>query len=232
MGKDKVRTRIKSAETSDYDSLEKGEIYTKAKPFTVEELGRKKRRSWLKFLDKHKGKSVLIKMEMGNGQFREFLTADEGGFFIFNKSLYVFDYSLKYYIIERDIWAYDFNEFMSIPLRKKFQITEQLEKFLQPNIDSQKRRPLNPKVDINEIRTLVENSDIIDVEASLNPSVLKRFTDSEVIKQVLQGTMLGRIFKVMFVLIIIIAVFMLLILILMLYQSGIFGTVIESLNPK
>lgn len=182
------------------------------------------------FLKKNKGKVVLVKMELVTGQFREFLVLDELGSFVYRANRYVFDYSLKYYIIERDIWAYDFHEFLSIPLRKQFSLSDKMIKLISPAIDKTMKNPKKPHIDIDEVKALVESSEIIDVEASLNPATLKRFTDSEVIKQVLQGTMIGRIFKVMFVLIIILVVLTLLQVIITLWQSGVIDQVIGSIR--
>ena len=200
-----------------------GELYVKASPMNVQfALTKKSIRKQNKFYKKNIGKIVLIKMELGNGQFREFLASDQGGFFYFNKNQYIFDYEMKYYLIERNIWAYDYHEFLSLPIRKRFDISDKLEKELQPKIDSALKRPIPPPVDTSAIRTLIEESKLIDVEASINPTTLKRFTDSEVIKQVLQGTMLGKIFKIMFILIIVVAVFVFMLLLINLYSSGIF----------
>lgn len=188
-----------------------------------------------KFYRKNKGKICLIRMELGNGQFREFLAVDESGYFIWNKRLFVFDYSQKYYLIERDLWCYDFNENVSLPIRKSFYFSEKLEKEIgslisqaQAKIDAKARKNLNARVDVNELRNLIENTDLVDVEASFNPLTLKRFTDSEVIKQVLQGAMLSKFFKLMFAIIVILAVLALLTFIITVYQSGIIQDVVAK----
>lgn len=201
-------------------------FYYEAKAFTqTYGLSNGQIRKEKKIYTKNPDKVVLIKMEMANGQFREFLAVEDLGCFFYKKSQYVFDSAMKYFLIERNIWAYDFHEYLTLPLRKYFAISEKLEKLLQPEIDNARRKPLNPHVDVNEAKTLIENSQLVDVEASINPTTLKRFTDSEVIKQVLQGAMLGRIFKIMFILIIIMAVFLLMILLTTLYHAGIFEKV-------
>lgn len=199
------------------------EFYFIAKPFSAEYgLSATQLRKEKALYKKHPDKVVLIKMEMANGQFREFLAVEDLGCFYYRKSQYVFDVQMKYYIIERNIWAYDFHEYISLPLRKSFQISDKLEKLIQPEFDKAHKKPMNPHFNVNEIKTLIENSELVDVEASLNPTTLKRFTDSEVIKQVLQGAMLGRIFKIMFILIIVCAIFLLLLVIVNLYHAGIF----------
>jgi len=204
-------------------------LYYEARPFEVKyNLSKKQIRKEQKLFRKNLGSLVLIKMEMSSGQFREFLVPSYLDYFKYKTGLYVFDPSMKYYIIERDIWAFDFHELISIPLRKNFNISENLEKELQPEVDKSMRMPLKPNIDVNEIKTLIENSKLVDVEESINPMTLKRMTDSEVIKQVLQGAMLSRIFKIMFILIIIIAIFMVLLLVIQLYTSGIIGMVMDK----
>lgn len=176
------------------------------------------------------GNLVLIRMMMGNGMVREFIMVEDKGFFYYNKSMYVLDNAMKYYLIDRKIWSYDFHEYLSIPLKKSFVLSDKILNLIQPVYDEQRKKPVTPNIDTNEIKTVIENSGVVDVEASLNPTTLRRFTDSEVIKQVLQGAMLGRIFKVMFILIVITAVFMLILIILQLYTSGILDKIGSSLG--
>lgn len=213
-------------------------LYYPAHPMHLNfNLSRKKAKEQRKFMKRYEGEVVLIRMEMGTGQFREFLAHDEGGFFFFRRKEYILDSAMKYYIIERSIWGYDFHEFISIPIRKKFDLTDDVYTVMQPIVDAMQqeadrkaKKPLDVYIDEGKIKTLIENAQIVDVEASLNPLTLKRFTESEVIKQVLQGTMLGKIFKIMFVLIIILAVFGLIQLILSVYQSGIIEKLIGQFN--
>ena len=223
----KKRTEIKS----------ENKFYYEAEPFTSQyNLSKKTIKKELKLRKKNPENIVLIRMEMSNGMFREFLIIERFGCFSYKKNLYVLDNSMKYYLIDRDIWAYDFHEFLSLPLRKHLSLSDKLESLIQPeldklekhlqdDIDKAKKRPLKPHFNTDEIKTVIENADIVDVEASINPTTLKRFTDSEVIKQVLQGAMLGRIFKIMFVLVIIIAIFMFILILIQLYTSGIFDKV-------
>ncbi len=179
----------------------------------------------------HPDKVILIKMEMNNGFFREFEVAEDCGSFVWKNQRYVLDMEQKYYIIERNIWAYDFHESITLPIRKKIELNPEAEAFVS-KIEELHRKAINPKIPVNEIKKLVENSKIIDVENSLNPSVLRQFTESEVIKQVLQGAMLGKIFKIMFVLIIITLVLVLLDTIVSLYASGVFDAIKDMFNKK
>lgn len=213
--KDKLKDNVFYYESTKYEPL-------KDRPPWLHRKSYKEYQEQVKFIEKNKDKVILIKMEMSNGQFREFLVADDCGSFIYKKGRYVLDPPMKYYIIDRDLWAYDFHEFLSIPLRKKYTLTHEIESLLEPAISTAKKRPLNPRIDVNEVKMLIENAKVVDVENSINPLTLKRFTDSEVIKQVLQGAMLSKLFKIMFVLIIIVSIVMFLLLIVNLYSSGIF----------
>lgn len=203
--------------------LKNEKFYYEVIPFD-EKYGLKKKRirKERKLFRKERESVVLVRMEMSNGLYREFLVPEKSDGFVYKRRRYVFDPALKYYLIDRNIWSYDFAELLSIPLKKRYNISDKLDKLLNPEIERGMKRPLNPHIDINEVKTLIENSEIVDVEASINPTTLKRFTDSEVIKQVLQGAMLGRIFKIMFILIIVIAIFMLILILIQLYTSGIF----------
>ena len=179
------------------------------------------RRKHGKQLKKAPDKTVLIRMEMSNGMFREFLIEEDLGFFYFRKNQYVLDFPMRYFIIERNIWAYDFQEYISIPHKKKIVMSEDVEKLLK-KLELAFKKPKDARMEINEVKSLIENSKLIDMEDSLNPTTLKRFTDSEVIKQVLQGAALGKIFKIMFILTIIIGFLLLLTLLIVSYDAGLF----------
>lgn len=219
------------------ENMKKGVLYVPAKPF-IPEVQKGKWYQWKKnkaykrhkaLLENHKEKSVLVRMEMDSGRFSEFIVSEDEGYFMYNKSMYIFDLEQKYYIISRDIWAYDYHQSMSLPIRKKMILSDAVSEFLD-KIEDAGRNPMPPSVEVNDIKKIVENSGLIDVEASLNPTTLKRFTDSEVIKQVLQGAMLGKIFKLMFIFIIIIGILVLLMFFTDLYHAGVFDKIKGALK--
>lgn len=179
-----------------------------------------------KLKKKHPDNYILIRMEMNSGHFIEFYTIENNNNFIFRKKQYVIDISLKYYIKNRNVWAYDYHESLSIPLRNKVKLSEDINELLN-RVEDKSRKGINVKTDANEVSQLIENSEMIDVEKSLNPLTLQRFTESEVIKQILQGAVISRLLKVIFILVIIIAVFSVLHLLIYSYQSGLFDKIGE-----
>lgn len=195
---------------------------------------------WFQFLAKRKDKKlkkkypsslVLIRMELNSGKFIEFYGIEEFGSFVYNKKRYVIDENMKYYVINRDIWAYDYAEDLSLPIRKKMKLTEEGDKAVSL-IESEFRKPKNPRIPVSEIKTIIENSKVVDVENSLNPSILKRFTDSEVIKQVLEGASIGRLFKIILIIVIVIGILMLADLAVDMYDSGLFEKISESFKKE
>lgn len=209
--KPKAHKGIPLAETKD------DKFYVEAKQFDpTENMGWWAKRKYLK--QKKKESAVLIKMEMANGIFREFIVSDGAEYFYNKKNQYVLDEKHKYYILERDIWCYNFSEVISISYSQKLILSEEL----QDLIKKASLKPMKPHIPANEIKTLIENSKLVDVENSLNPTTLKRFTDSEVIKEVLQGAALGKIFKIIMILTIIIAILTLLTLLVSSYSAGVF----------
>lgn len=179
------------------------------------------RRKLAKMKKKNPDTLVLVKMEMNAGHFKEFYVAEKNEGFIMSEKQYIFDTSMKYYIKNRNIWAYDFHESLAIPLRKKMKFTEDIEAFLN-YLELKSRKNQKVSVDANEIKQLIENSQIIDVENSLNPSTLKRFMDSEVIKQILQGAVIGKILKILLIISIIAGVLVLIDVLVGLQSAGVF----------
>lgn len=210
----------------------------------IKKIGYSKEIKEQKIRKKYPDKVVLIKMEMSNGMFREILVLEDLGGFVFNKKQYVFDYTMKYFIIERNIWAYDFSEYLTLPYRRKKEISELTEniiarleylkqkgsneqiegiyKQLEERIGIDMRSPIFPHVNINEIKTLIENSNIVDVETSLNPLNAKRFIDSEAIKQALQAVGMNRFLKIIMIVLVVLGGITLIGFMITLWHTGVF----------
>lgn len=201
--------------------------------FTEKFTKRNEYKEWKKrqdLISRNPDSVVLIRMEMSNGNFREFEIPTQNNSFVFNEKRYILEEEKKYYIIERKMYAYDYCEFLSLPIRKKIQLNEETNQLIS-QIEKDFYKPQKPRVSSNEIRELIRNSpQFSDTENSINPYLLKQFTDGEIIKQALQGAMLGKIFKVMFVIIIIIGILSLVSFFIDMYHSGIFDAVKKSLN--
>jgi len=130
---------------------------------------------------KQPDKVVLIRMEMNNGQYKEFLVAeDEKEGFIHKGKKYIFDLDARYFVINSNMWAYDYHESLVIPIKRR--------------------------IPVNEIKATMESSNITEVENAINPVTLERFIKSEIAQGILQGATIGRLFKVMLILLIIILV--------------------------
>jgi hypothetical protein len=164
---------------------------------------------------------VLIRMELNNGRFTEFFAVEKEGSFFYKDCQYIMDLQQKFYLIERDIWAYDFHESMSLPIRKNLKVNDDIEELLT-KIEEASRLPKASRVPVDDIKTIIDSANLIDTETSLNPRVLRNFTIAELAKQIMQGAMLGKIFKIMFILVIVIAIIALINLIVSLYASGVF----------
>lgn len=189
--------------------------------------------------------AILIRMQISSGNWREFYAVEELGGFFYRKKMYIFDFKQRYYIIERETWAYDFHEWLTLPLKRKKEISEQTEKILariyflqkkEPNnrmlaelereveerLGKEMLAPVSAHYDIDEIKTMIETSGLIDVEDSLNPMVLERTVKSEAITQALRSLMVNRIFKIILILLIFMTVVTLLLLIITAWHSHLF----------
>ena len=145
--------------------------FSDSKGFIRRYFDRRKRR-------KHPDKVVLIRMEMNNGQYKEFIVIedDKNGFKHGGKK-YIFDLDAKYYVLDSNIWAYDYHESLVLPVKRT--------------------------IPVNRIKSLMEHSNITEVENAINPITLERFIKSEIAQGILQGATIGKLFKVILILLII-----------------------------
>lgn len=156
-----------------------------------------------KMKKKHPDKIVLIRMEMNNGQYREFpVIEDEKNGFKRNGNKYIFDLDARYYVIDSNIWAYDFHESLTMPVKRR--------------------------IPVNEIKSSMEHSNITEVENAINPVTLERFIKSEIAQGILQGAMIGKLFKVMLILIIITLVINGIDLVIDLMDSGVMAEIMAK----
>lgn len=161
-------------------------------------LNRRKKR-------KHPEKVVLIRMEMNNGQFKEFcVVEDEKDGFKYKGKKYIFDLDARYYVIDSNIWAYDFHESLTLPVKRT--------------------------IPVNRIKSLMEHSDITEVENAINPVTLERFIKSEIAQGILQGASIGKLFKVMLIILFIIVFLSAIDFIVGLWDSGIIQQLMDKAN--
>lgn len=181
-------------------------FYFEAKPFSYWKkkfsLRRWKERRMLK---KFPQKVVLVRMEMNNGTHREFLVKDDASGFTYNGGRYVFDLENRYWVTDSLIWAYDFHESISISLRTELKPNDELMEYIS-DLEKDSKKGIKKKLPINELKETIEQSGITQVENSINPIVLERVIKSEIIQAILQGSALGRLFRVLLIIVIIIVI--------------------------
>lgn len=191
-----------------FDDLDKEDFYFKAKPFTY--FTRRKWTSWrgykeAKMLKKFPDKVVLIRMEMNNGTNREFLVLDEATAFVFRGGRYVMNLEDRFWVVDSNIWAYDFHESISISVSSKLKPNPDLLKYID-QLKENTKKSIKNQIPANELKEIIEQSGISEVESSISPIVLERLIKSEIVQAILQGSALGRLFRVLLILIIIIVI--------------------------
>lgn len=193
--------------------LKKDKFYYEAKLHTYF-----KKKKWYKFniiltkkwkenrlLKKFPAKIVLVRIEMNNGTHREFLVKDDASGFTFNGGRYVFDLDDRYWVVDSLTWAYDFHESLSISLKNIVKPNPDLVKLVD-DLEQESKKGIKKRIPVNDIKETIEQSGVTEVENSLNPIVLERVIKSEIIQAILQGSALGRLFRVILILIIIILI--------------------------
>ena len=140
-----------------------------------------RRKLILRKAKKNSASIVLIRMEMNNGRHREFIVKEdiEKGGFMFNKGRYIFDLESKYFIVDSNIWAYDYHESFSLPVKRIIPVDD-----LKKGI---------------ELKNEAE-----EVDHSSNPKTLHRFILAEIAQGIMRGASLGALFKTLVIIVIIV----------------------------
>jgi len=187
--------------------MENDKFYFEAKPFNYFKrsffsIRRFKEKRMLK---KFPAKVVLVRFEMNNGTTREFLVKDDASGFTYNGGQYVFDLENRYWVVDSLIWAYDFHESLSISMTTTLKPNDQLIEYIK-QLEEDSRKGIKKHIPINDLKETIEQSGITQVENSINPIVLERVIKSEIIQAILQGSALGRLFKVLLIISIIVLI--------------------------
>ena len=95
---------------------------------------------------------LLVNFELRNGNHRSFTIIDKQGEFRFLKCLYIIDQSLKYYNIDSKMWCLDYHQDYSLPVKRIIRV--------------------------ELIKKAIEDSNIIEAEASTNPSLIDTYVDA------------------------------------------------------
>lgn len=151
---------------------------------------------WIsKFKEKYRpAKCVLINFETLAGFHTHFLVTEKDGGFKYGVNQYVFDEELKYYVISAKLWAYDFHEGFTLPIKRR--------------------------IPINEIRKSIVSSKITDVEYATNPRLIKEFMTSKIAEGIMKGSALDSWMRQMKLFLIIVMVATIIHLILFVNASG------------
>lgn len=221
---DKLITKEKFENTKFYVEADARDYFIRSK-WTIRYWIERRRRK------KKPHKIVLVRFELNNGKFREF-TVPQTDSFLYAGNRYIFDLKLKYQNLDAGgIWCYDFHESLCLPIKQTIKFTDEIEKLIiKINSSSKKQlsKPLDKRIDINDIKDSIESSGVIETETSLNPTVLQRLIESEIAQGVLRGATLGRTIKILFILVIIILLVTSIDVLVDVSTSGL----IEDLNPS
>jgi hypothetical protein len=149
-------------------------------------------------------RTVLVRMQLKNGRHKEFIAVeDEKKGFIYNSGRYVFDDDAKYFVIDSNIWAYDYHESIAFPIHRSIP-AESIKKALE------------------------SKSSVTEVENAVDPAILERFIRSEIAQGILRGASLGALFKMLVVLVIIVLLIVFIDVAVDIYASGI----IQNMRSK
>jgi len=141
-------------------------------------------------------KIILINMELRNGFHSTFLVAEKGEGFKYKGGKYLFDGEMQYFHLSAKMYAYDYHQDLSIPLRRR--------------------------VPVGDIKKAMDESGITEVPYALNPKTLERFAVSKIAEGILRGAELDDFFKFIRLMVIIILVVVVIHLLLFAQKSGIF----------
>jgi len=179
----KIVERYVDSKGKRFDDIDKNEFYFKAKPYTYfwrsrwTWRGYKDRRMLKKFPDK----VILVRFEMNNGTHREFLIKDDASAFVFRNARYVLDLEDRYWVVDSNIWAYDFHESISISVTPRLKPNPELLKYIK-ELEENSKKSINKKIPVNELKETIEQSGVSEVENSINPIVLERLIKSEIVQ--------------------------------------------------
>lgn len=147
----------------------------------------------------HPASTALVNMELLNGFHKLFLVKEKDGGFKYKGKKYLFDNEAKYYLIDSKLWAYDYHETFSLPIKRVLPVTK--------------------------IRKTMEATGISEVEYATNPKTLEQFAVSKIAEGIMRGAELDAVFKFLKLMIIIILVVVVIHFLLYAQKSGIFDQV-------
>jgi len=209
------------------EELQDEKFYYEAKPFEYFHRGKFSYRGWKdrRKARKFPDKVILIRMEMNNGRHREFLIKADAEHFVFEKQKYYPDISNRYYIVDSNIFAYDFHQALTLSVKNEKVLNPEIRKFVE-QIEEDSKKGFKRKIDTEAIKETIEQSDISQIEGAVNPVVMERVGESQFVQMILQGATLGKLFKMLLILVIIILLVVAADMVIDLIDSGI----LEEIN--
>lgn len=147
----------------------------------------------------HRSKLLLIHMELRNGDHDQFVVAHQDGSFQYGKGDYLIDEACRYYHIPTGMYAMDYHEAFSLPIKRT--------------------------IDVGMIKNTIEQSGVSEVELQTNPTTLARFIESKIAEGVMKGQQIDDFLRSLKMLIIINVVIGAITLILFVAKTGILQSV-------
>ncbi len=217
-------------------TLESGKFYYESEPYYYFKHVKGRWRRWrdLRKARKNPHLAVRISMELNNGRHREFLAIeDEKRGFIYNKGRYVFDPDKKYYIVDSNIWGYDYHEELPVPIKKDVVLSDEIKDQIikiNDSIRDNSKKPVKRTYNIELIKELLSQSMLTDIKDAFNPQVLQRYLKSNFIEGLINSGNLPKLIRVFLVIMIIVAFLSLLTFGIMLYDSGLITKAVEAVR--
>lgn len=205
-----IRTKVIEEKAISEKDFKEDKFYYEAQPFQYFKRSKLSLRYWKdkRMARKYPDKVVLIRFQLNNGRHREFLVkSNEDGFF-YRGEKYIFDLENRYYVIDSNIWAYDFHEGFSLSVKNNLILNPELKKVFEDiekefKIKKESRKGYQRKIPTDLIKEIIEESEITQIENAVNPKILERVSESQFVQMILQGATLGKLFKMLLILVII-----------------------------
>ena len=141
--------------------------------------------------------TLMINMQLTNGQFMQFIVKIKNGGFIFDNGFYIIDDEKKYYNATSNKWCLDYHEELCFPIDKK--------------------------VNINEIKNAILESNEVELETAINPVSLQKFMESTVIQKLLAGAEMEDSLRLIKTIVIVNVIVTIISLLLLANMSGLLG---------
>ena len=151
------------------------------------------RRRW-----KKAARSIIVNLELINGNHTSFVVLEKNGGFKFKGKLYLFDNESKYYHVTGRSYCYDYHENICLPLKRKIP-AEMITSFLEDKYP--------------------------DIQYAINPQLLEAFETSNIIEGILKGASLEKWMRMIFIILIIILVLVVIFMIMFMFKTGMFNAV-------